>query len=179
MNYADQLKIATANPEEFLAVSGRGLKCMVPRWQQSASVPNSELSSNRVSVFIGNRAWLLENNIMIPRAAHIQLMQMENKGRTGLLLAVDGQLTALLGIADEIKPESKLVIHCLESMGLEVWMATGDNPRTAAHIASELGITHVLAGVAPAGKHEQIKKLQVRCSTNRLIECDLKKELLE
>src|SRR5690606_41346959 len=57
-------------------------------------------------------------------------------------------------------PCSGLAIHARHGMGLDVWMLTGDNPRTAGAIAREAGIARVVAGVLPDGKVEEVRRLQ-------------------
>ena len=73
---------------------------------------------------------------------------------------MDGQLEAILAIADAVKPSSSRAIATLQRMGLEVVMLTGDNRRTAEVIAREVGITRVFAEVRPDQKSAQIQTLQ-------------------
>ena len=82
------------------------------------------------------------------------------KGRTPLYLAVDGQLAAVVGVADPIKPGTPAAIRALQALGLRVAMITGDNKVTAAKIAAELGITDVVAEVLPAGKVAALQDLR-------------------
>jgi Cu+-exporting ATPase len=75
---------------------------------------------------------------------------------------VDGELAGALGVADTLKVGSTEAIARLHELGVEVWMLTGDNRRTAARIAEEVGIpaAHVLAEVLPEQKAAQVKALQ-------------------
>jgi Cu+-exporting ATPase len=79
---------------------------------------------------------------------------------TPVFLAVDGTLTAVFGIGDKLKPESRDVVQALHGMGLATAMLTGDTQATAAAVASEAGIERVVAGVLPDGKADEIKRLQ-------------------
>jgi heavy metal translocating P-type ATPase len=82
------------------------------------------------------------------------------KGRTPLYLAVDGQLAAIFGVADPIKPGTPAALAALKARGLRVAMITGDNKATAGKIAAELGITEIVAEVLPAGKVDALKALR-------------------
>jgi Cu+-exporting ATPase len=86
--------------------------------------------------------------------------RLEQGGKTAVWLAVDGQVEAIMGIADAVKPSSVSAIRALQKMGLEVVMLTGDNRRTAEVIAREVNIQRVMAEVRPDQKADQIVKLQ-------------------
>ncbi len=87
-------------------------------------------------------------------------LAMAGRGRTPLYLAVDGQLAAVAGVADPIKPATPGAIAALQGQGLRVVMITGDNRATAAKIAAELGISDVIAEVLPAGKVAALEGLR-------------------
>ena len=79
-----------------------------------------------------------------------------------MILAVDQKPVGMIAVADTIKESSKEAVLALQKMGLEVIMLTGDNKRTAAAIAEELGITRYFAEVLPTAKSEVIKELQTK-----------------
>jgi Cu+-exporting ATPase len=81
-------------------------------------------------------------------------------GRPGVQVRVDGAVAGEIEIADTIKPEAAEAVRRLRSMGLDVWMITGDRRETAEAIAREAGIEHVLAEVLPDAKVAEIRKLQ-------------------
>ncbi len=81
-------------------------------------------------------------------------------GKTPMYVAVNGTLAGLVAVADTIKPEAKDAVAALQRQGLEVVMMTGDNRRTAEAVAAQVGISRVLAEVAPEGKAAEIKRLQ-------------------
>jgi Cu+-exporting ATPase len=81
-------------------------------------------------------------------------------GATPLFVAVDGSAAGLFLVADPLKPESAEAVAQLRALGLEVWMLTGDNAATAAAVARQVGIEHVLAEVLPAEKADHVVALQ-------------------
>jgi len=82
------------------------------------------------------------------------------RGRTPLFVAVDGQLAALVAVADRIKPETPAALAALREMGLRVAMITGDAGGTARAIAADLGIDEVVAEVLPDGKVAALEGLR-------------------
>ena len=76
---------------------------------------------------------------------------------------MDGDLAGVIGIADRIKPEARRAVLALRARGLQVYMVTGDNERTARFVAQQLGIPpqHVMSEVSPLGKAEFVQHLQL------------------
>ena len=87
-------------------------------------------------------------------------VDLGTKARTPLYVAVEGQVAALIAVADPIKSSTPSAIAALHQLGLRVAMITGDNRRTAEAIAAELGIDEVVAEVLPEGKVAAIKALR-------------------
>ena len=85
---------------------------------------------------------------------------LRKEGKTVIFMALDGRLSALLGIEDPIKESSKEAIKLLREEGIEVVMLSGDNEQTANIVASRLGIGEVFANILPEGKGDVVKKLQ-------------------
>jgi Cu+-exporting ATPase len=110
---------------------------------------------------------ILVGNLRLMQQAAIPLnnleakaRQLEQQGRTAMWLAVDGQASAVFGVADTIKEGSKEAVAGLKALGLRVVMMTGDNETTAKGIAAEVGIERVFAGVLPEDKAARVKQLQ-------------------
>jgi Cu+-exporting ATPase len=81
-------------------------------------------------------------------------------GHTAVHVAVDGRLAGLIAVADPVKPNSRLAVEALRAMGLETVMLTGDDRRTAASVAREVGIDRVIAELLPERKLDEIRRLQ-------------------
>jgi len=109
--------------------------------------------------FFGNRTLIGRENIPASDA-EMQLQQLEHAGKTAMLLADQEHVLGIVAVADTVKETSKEAIERLRKMGIEVYMITGDNKRTAAAIARKLGIDNVLAEVLPEEKANEVKKLQ-------------------
>ncbi len=82
------------------------------------------------------------------------------QGKTPVLAAIDGRPACVLAVADTVKDDSAAAISALRGMGVDVVMITGDNARTAAAIAAQVGIEHVLAQVLPENKADEVRRLQ-------------------
>ncbi|MDD3627489.1 MAG: HAD-IC family P-type ATPase, partial [bacterium] len=116
-------------------------------------------SVNNKLVFIGTDAFLNDNQISTQKQNTV-FKTLEEKGETVLLCAINGLVSGIIGIRDDLKPESKEFIRLLKEKGIAVIMLTGDNEKTASVIASELGITDFQARVLPENKNKVIRKLR-------------------
>ena len=90
------------------------------------------------------------------------LTRLETEGKTAMLVAVEDRAIGIVAVADTIKPDSAAAIAALKGMSIQPVMITGDNERTARHVASQVGNDEVLAGVLPEGKVDAIRSLQDR-----------------
>ncbi|MDG6939223.1 MAG: cadmium-translocating P-type ATPase [Nitrososphaerota archaeon] len=114
----------------------------------------------------GVRASYAGMQVFLGRAAELEgehaatLDRLAGQGKTTMLLTVDGRAAGLVAAADTPKPFAKETVQALAKMKLDVVMLSGDDERTAAAMASQLGIGRCIAGVSPAGKSETIKRLQ-------------------
>ncbi|HWO96268.1 MAG TPA: heavy metal translocating P-type ATPase [Bacillus sp. (in: firmicutes)] len=127
----------------FEAIPGYGIKATV----------------NGKELLIGTRKLMNQYNVAIDFA--LQAMEeMEQEGKTAMLVAIDNVYAGTVAVADTVKDTSKEAIRRLKEMGLEVVMMTGDNQRTAEAIAKQVEIDSVIAEVLPEGKASVVKKLQ-------------------
>ncbi|TCW15222.1 Cu+-exporting ATPase [Raoultella sp. BIGb0138] len=111
------------------------------------------------ALLLGNQALLNEHSIATG-AMESEITAQASQGATPVLLAIDGQLAALLAIRDPLRSDSVAALARLHRQGYRLVMLTGDNPVTANAIAREAGIDEVIAGVLPDGKADAIKRLQ-------------------
>ncbi|WP_347332401.1 heavy metal translocating P-type ATPase [Marinimicrobium locisalis] len=114
------------------------------------------------TVLIGNRKLLEEEGVSGLEALDKDLTDLERRGRTAVLVAVDGRVRGIVAVADTIKKESVEAIRGMHELGLHVVMITGDNERAARAVADEVGIDEVQAGVLPEGKVDAVRELQER-----------------
>ena len=110
-------------------------------------------------VQVGSAAYLSGLGIDITPVAGIA-KRLAEQGRSPLYAALDGQLAAILAVADSIKPSTPGALAALHAMQLPVAMVSGDNTITAQAIAAELGIDEVHAPVLPAQKVEVVHALR-------------------
>ena len=112
-------------------------------------------------VLLGNRNLLREKQqISLTPEQEEQLLKLEQEGKTVILAAFGKQLRGMISIADALKDTTRKAIEAFKQEGLEVVMITGDNQRTAAAIAAQIGIDHVLAEVLPQDKAHEVQRLQ-------------------
>ncbi len=112
--------------------------------------------------FVGNKKLMTDFGIRISDelVAHSDLLLREAK--TVVMFAEEQEVVAVIAISDKIKPSSAEAIRELQNQGIDVYMLTGDNEKTAEAVANTVGIKHYKAEVLPADKANFIKELQAR-----------------
>lgn len=110
-------------------------------------------------IYLGNRKLMKDKNI---ETNHIEenISKLENEGKTAMLMAINNKLSGIIAVADTVKENSKVAIKELKDMGIEIYMITGDNERTANAIAKEVGIDKVIAEVLPQHKADNVEKIK-------------------
>jgi len=134
--------------EDFTAVPGHGVEGMV--------------DGKRVA--FGNRRLMAREGIDIAPFED-RISALEDEGKTVMLVGVDrAHLAGIIAVADTLKADSAEAVARLTQMGVEVYMITGDNRRTATSIAAQAGIPaeRVLAEVLPEHKAEEVARLQTQ-----------------
>jgi Cu+-exporting ATPase len=141
---AEAEKVAMPAATDFRSMTGRGV---------SATVDGH-------TVALGNAKLLDELQVVVAEDAGKRTEVLRAKAATVMFLVVDGQLAALLAVADRIKPDTPAAIKALHAAGLRIVMLTGDHATTAQVVARELGIDEVHANVSPADKAAVVNALK-------------------
>lgn len=142
---AQEKGIMLSPAEEFISLTGRGIQAKI----------------DGQMVLAGNRKLMDESGVSLAKM-EAAADKLAEEGKTPMYVAVDGTLFGIVAVADVVKQSSRSAIERLQSMGIEVAMITGDNQKTAAAIAKQVGITRVLAEVLPQDKSSEVKKLQAQ-----------------
>ncbi|MDY0257171.1 heavy metal translocating P-type ATPase [Gudongella oleilytica] len=143
VGYAESQLVMLKDADSFAAVPGKGLKAKF----------------EGRDVLIGNRKLMNEGSIDLTRMED-EISSLEEQGKTAMIVSVDGKLAGIIAVADQIKNTSLTAIKELQDMGLQVYMITGDNERTAKAIASQVGIGNVVADVLPEHKASKVEELK-------------------
>lgn len=140
---AKKMHLELLSPEDFNAIPGHGIEVTI---------------ANR-HLFLGNKKLMDENNISLAALSETS-DRLAEQGKTPMYISVDKKLAGIVAVADTVKENSIFAIEKLHQMGIEVAMIIGDNTRTAAAIAKQVGIDYVLSEVLPEDKANEVKKLQ-------------------
>lgn len=136
-------KVTLMKPEAFASIPGEGAQAIVAGQQ----------------VAIGN-ARMMQRFGLDPEPQAAMLDKLRGEAKTALLIAVGERIAGIIAVADRIKPTTPAALRALASHGIEVVMATGDHPATAAIVGRQLGIDKIHAGVSPADKAALVAKLK-------------------
>ena len=145
-------EVALAPVSDFQARTGRGL---------SATVEGRAL-------VIGNRRLMAEEGIDTATLEE-KAAALESQGATVMWVAADGTLQGVIGVADTVKPGAAAAVKRLRDAGLNPVMLTGDNPASAAAIATQVGINDVLAEVLPEDKAGEVERLRAEGRTVAMV----------
>ncbi len=146
VSYAQSIGVSFPGASHFEALPGYGIEATV----------------DGQSVFVGNLAMMERHSIEVSTQSTVRMHALESHGKTAMLVAVHGRLAGVVAVADTVKDTSARAIAKLHDMGVDVFMVTGDNERTALAIAHEVGLddAHVMAGVLPGDKVVKLDSLK-------------------
>jgi P-type Cu+ transporter len=135
--------------DKFKVIPGKGVK---------ATLGDKE-------ILLGTRKLLAENNVDYSKYKQ-KLEELENQGKTTVILTQNKQIAGIIAIADTLKEHAREVVSELKNLNIKVVIITGDNQRVGQTVAKEVGADKILAEVLPQGKSAEIKKLQAE---NRVV----------
>ncbi len=142
---AENRNLELFSPSEFKASSGLGVEGQV----------------ENTLIKVGKPEWFQEENLL-GNEALARIRELQQQGKTVMLVVREQEPLGLITVADALKPESGQAVQSLLARGLQVIMLTGDNAETARAIAGEVGIQEVAAEIMPQEKSEKIKALQAQ-----------------
>lgn len=131
------------DPDDFEAISGMGVRARVGERE----------------IHVGTRRLMAGLGVDISGIERI-ITELEDQGKTAMIVASGGSVKGIIAVADTMKESSREAIDMLRRMGIEVYMITGDNLRTARAIARQAGIDYVLAEVMPENKAREVERLK-------------------
>jgi Cu+-exporting ATPase len=132
-----------AEPRDFWAIAGHGVRATV----------------EDMDVLLGNLKLMQDEGIALGTLVE-EARRLSDEGKTPMYVSMDGEAAGVIAVADTLKENSIRAVAELHRLGLEVYMLTGDNQRTAEAIGRELGIDQVLAEVLPEEKAAKVRELQ-------------------
>jgi Cu+-exporting ATPase len=163
LRLAAAVEQASEHPIARAVVSGveeRGIEIPGSEGFQSTTGGGVSAEVEGRTVRVGQKSFLDQNGVAGLDTLEDEVTRRQSAGETVIYVAADTDLLGVLAVADPIKPSTPEAIRELHKLGLTVVMMTGDNERTAQHVASQLGIDDVFAGVKPEDKHAHIERLQ-------------------
>ena len=129
--------------DKFMAIPGHGIEVVI----------------NGSDILLGNKKLMNSKNIDLLDLEETS-DRLASEGKTPMYIGINNKIAGIIAVADVVKENSAKAIKKLHDMGIEVAMITGDNKKTAAAIANQVGIDRVLAEVLPQDKSSEVKKLQ-------------------
>ena len=140
--YGEEKGVSVRSVTDFAVVPGNGLTARV----------------DGVAVYGGNQRFVAQYAVVTEETARLAA-ELAEEGKTPLFFAADDRLLGIIAVADRVKADSAEAVETLKSMGIRVVMLTGDNSRTAAAIAEQVGVDEVVSDVLPADKEAQVRRL--------------------
>lgn len=144
VRFAEEESEAFVPVENFRAIPGHGVQ--------------GEVGGE--TYYLGNRKLISDVVGLNVESSERKIRKLEEAGKTVMILSSKKEIIGLIAVADTLKETSLEAIKALEKRGLQIYMITGDNRRTAEAIGKMVGIKNILAEVLPEEKANEVKKLQ-------------------
>ncbi|WLR57650.1 heavy metal translocating P-type ATPase [Mesobacillus subterraneus] len=145
VEYGSAKNIEVLPMDEFAAIPGHGIAATI----------------NGEKVYVGTRKLMGKEGIEFAQYEDL-LEKLETEGKTAMMISINSKVNGIVAVADTVKETAKTAIEELKDMGIEVYMLTGDNTRTAKAIAAQVGVDNVIAEVLPEEKANHVKELQLK-----------------
>lgn len=143
-SYAQEENIGLKDVEYFKAIPGHGVQG----------------DFNGTTYYFGNRKLIRDKVGLDVEKINRKMERLEEQGKTVMILSSKSDVLGLVAVADTIKDTSREAVEKLKKLGIDVYMITGDNEKTAKAIANQVGISRVFAEVLPEDKAQHVKRLQ-------------------
>ncbi len=143
---AQHLAINQSKPQSFESLPGHGVKAIV----------------EGRTIILGTLTWLQKNSIALDESIREQARGLEAKATSCIHMGVDGEHTALIAIADQLRPDALKLVSGLRAAGIRMTLLSGDRQRVADAVAEQLGGMEVIAEVLPQDKDRVIAELQAK-----------------
>ena len=150
---AVERKLTLEQPDSFKSITGSGI----------------EAHYHKKTIWIGNRKLLDDKNVHLDETILTKAGRYAGQGKTPMYVVEDGSLTGMICVADTIKETSIQAIDQIKSLGIQVYMLTGDNRQTAQYIGNQAHIEHVIAEVLPEDKAAAVSGLQKEGKTVMMV----------
>ena len=134
--------------DDFENITGKGLKAKV------------NVDGEMKTVLAGNLKLMETEGIDLSDEVLSSFDAFVSEAKTTIVMAVEGEIKGIITLMDKIKENSKSAIDELHKMGIETYMLTGDNEKTASSVSSAVGIDNVMANVLPNDKLDKVRQLQ-------------------
>lgn len=144
VNFAREKQMELPMPASFESITGAGI---LTQWE-----------GRRVAV--GNSRLLDQLHVTASDETREQSARFANEGKTPMYVVEDGRLAGIICVADTIKETSLEAVKQIRSLGIAVYMVTGDNRKTAEHIGRQAHVDQVVAEVLPGDKADVVSRLQ-------------------
>ncbi|MCB0540631.1 MAG: HAD-IC family P-type ATPase, partial [Bacteroidetes bacterium] len=142
--FGEKNNVQILKTSNFEAITGKGVEGIV----------------NGKKVALGNEKMMSYANAEMTKSVKDEAHKYQKQGKTVSFLAIDGNVSGFIVIADKIKQTSAVAIKELQQKGIKVIMLTGDNEDTAQAVAKELNLDGFKAGLLPADKLKEVEELQ-------------------